>query len=107
MDYLTTFRRLRDEMGEAEYAEASVLEQGPVLEARSDWLAVKLHSRLLGLDLWLARDLEAAESIWSETQLPAFTLSEVPRFKNTPPELLAAVCRVRAEFGPTGSRWAT
>ena len=107
MSYLELAKRIAADLTHGEAREPRDLGTGFLLEARYDWIAVRLHSRLLQLEIWLARDMDTAETLWTETRLPVFLLSEVPRFRSTPLELLRAIAKTRAVFGPSGSRWAS
>ncbi len=85
--------------------DARGLEQGDVLEARQDWIAVRLHSRLLDCDLWLCRDQRAAEELSTEFPgVPVLTFAEIPLLAGKPKEVLRAMLDVKAEFPDAG--WA-
>jgi hypothetical protein len=75
------------------------LDDGDIVEARQDWIAVRLWSRLLNRELWLARDDRTAEELSAEFPgVPILTLAEVPALKGKPKELLRAILDAKSEF---------
>jgi hypothetical protein len=81
-----------------------LLEDGPVLEVRHALVAVRLHSRLLDRELWLARDDRTRDELAAENPgEPVLTFREAPHLRGKPVELLRAVLEVKAEF--EDARW--
>ena len=76
------------------------LDTQPV-EARTDVIGWRLWSRALQRELWLARDLRAAEQLWSEADLPALLLDEWPLLEGQPLAVITAVLDSRSVFGPS------
>ncbi len=76
-----------------------------VLEIRQEFVAVRLYSRLLDRDLWLARDNQTAAELAVECPgVPVLTFSEVRYLNAKPPELLQAVLDTKAQF-PGARLW--
>ena len=106
MSYLEQARRILAELpeespepGVLEHVDHDCLDDGPVLEARHDLVAVRLHSKLLQRELWIYRDARAAEEIAAEFPgMPALTFDEIPHLRGKPPELLDAILNAKAEF---------
>ena len=83
--------------------DARGLEHGDVLEARQDWIAVRLYSKLLDRDLWLCRDQRAADELSAEfPRVPVLTFDEVPLLAGKTKEQLRAMLDVKAEFPDAG-----
>ena len=100
---LDVLREMRD-APPTEATEQSYDVADAVLEQREDAIAWRLYSRLLGRELWLARDERSAADLVAEgTDLPVLLLAEVPRLAGKTPELLRAVLNVRK--ASPGSRW--
>ena len=75
------------------------IEDGPVLEVRQSISAVRLYSRLLDRELWLAADDQVARDLAVEFPgIPVITFSEIPLLKGKSPEALAAIMEVKADF---------
>ena len=97
MSYLDLAKRAHAELGSD--SGACALEEGLVLEARQDLVAVLLYSELLERELWLCRDERAAAEIAIEfPTVPVLTFAEVPHLRGKPPELLHALLDAKVEF---------
>ena len=72
-----------------------------VLEERQEPIAWRLYSRVLSRELWVCRDQRTAAEIWAETALPTLTVGEWLKLERLSLEVLEAVLRARASFGPS------
>ena len=82
------------------------LDAALVLEARQEWIAVRLYSRRLDRELWLARDKRTAAELRTQLpglpDVPVLTFAEVPRLAGKPTERLQAILDVLAKFPDAG-----
>ena len=98
MSYLELAKRAMARGG-AEDGSAELDRDDTVLEARQEFVAVRLYSRLLGRELWLARDDETARELSVEfPEIPVMTFAEVPVLAEKPPELLQAILDSKVAF---------
>lgn len=80
-------------------ADADHLLAGAVVEARSDWVAVRLHSKLLTRDVWLARDAGVAAELSVEFPgVPVLTFEEIGRLEGMPVELIRVIVETKSIF---------
>jgi hypothetical protein len=101
---LERLREIRAARASGESGSAVEPLDAELAEVRQDWAAVKLYSRLLGLELWLARDQRAADELLAEgVAIPIVLLSDVPKLAGKPVELLRAVLAGKAAL--PGARW--
>lgn len=98
--FLAAVRERKRELLELLRHDADPLD-GPVTAEHVQPVAWRLYSRALGCELWLARDLAAADELWAASRLPALTLDEAARLHRLPLELWRAVLNARAVFGPS------
>lgn len=75
------------------------IEDGRLLCVREQWAAVRLHSKVLDQEVWLARDENEAGRLGAEFPgMPVFTIAEIPHLRNKRPELLKAIAETKATF---------
>ena len=66
---------------------------------RTDLAAVRIRSRLLGRELWLARDVETARALVAEgSALPVLTFADVPALRGKSGPMLGALLEGLAAF---------
>ena len=78
------------------------LTAAPILETRVDFEAVRVRSRPLGLELWLARDDKVAAELRAEMsrtqRLPVILFEEIPLLRGKSLEMCRALLDVRLVF---------
>ncbi len=98
-DEVLVLLRQRDSFEEPKLAATSALDDGDLLDVRRDLLGVRLHSRLLDRELWLARDERAAAKLTAEfPRMPVLTFAEVRHLEGKPTELLQAILDTKTVF---------
>ena len=75
------------------------LADGEIREAREDLVAVRLYSRLIDRELWLARDRVVAAELAAEfPKMAVLTFDEVPLLRGKPRETLLAIIECKSVF---------
>lgn len=99
-DMLADLRARKSEIAtELRRRESPDLADGEVLEELREPVAWKLYSRLLGRELWLCRDPRVRDEIAAQhAGVPVLLLSEVPKLRGKPAEVLRAIMETKATF---------
>ena len=109
-DLLERIRARKGELLEILRAETPEdLTESEILETRTGLAAVRIKSRLLGCELWLAHDARTAaelrDEMAPEKALPILLFEDVPRLRGKSPAALRALLEVASVF--PGSRFVT
>lgn len=79
--------------------ESPDLDEGEVLEQKTEPVAWRIWSRTLERELWLARDRRARDEIAAEFPgVPVLLLAEIPLLRGKLPEVLRAIAEAKAAF---------
>ena len=74
----------------------------PILETRTGLAAVRIRSRLLGCEIWLAHDERTAADLRAEMApeqtLPVVLYDEIPKFRGKSPAMIRALFEVAKVF---------
>ena len=105
-EMLATLRSRKPELLEELRLEDASIEDGGILETREDLVAVRVQSRLLGRQVWLARDEQTALELHAEMpralRLPVLLFDELPLLRGKSQTMLNVLLDAKAVF--SGSR---